>query len=171
MKSEVHIRAATIDELDTVVKLVKRSYQEFEPLVPDYGFDAWMDSIIEAVVNWSGDLLVAEQDGKIKGTIKFYPDATHAGNWPPGSACMRILAVSPFCRGQGLGSLLVRECIRRARQHKIPAICLHTAKFMHAARHIYEKMGFRRVPEFDGKYGPIAYCLDLPLEGESPEIA
>jgi RimJ/RimL family protein N-acetyltransferase len=32
---------------------------------------------------------------------------------------------------------------------------------MHAARHIYEKLGFKRVPEFDRDPGPIAYRLEM----------
>ena len=43
----------------------------------------------------------------------------------------------------------------------LSAIYLFTGEFMHAARHIYEKLGFQRAPEFDLHPGPIAYRLDL----------
>ena len=162
MKKPVQIRDARVDELDKVAALVRRSYQEFQPFVPPEAYDAWMDSIIDAILSWSGELIVAEQDGEIKGAIKFYPDGTHGGHWPEGSACMRILAVCPFCRGRGIGTRITRECIRRARKLNIPTIFLHTAKFMHAAQHVYEKVGFKRAPEFDLDYGPIAYRFDVP---------
>ena len=74
---------------------------------------------------------------------------------------MRILAVHPDYRGQGLGRRLVQECLNRARSLKIPKIYLYTGTFMEAARRLYEHFGFQRIPEFDKEPGPIAYCLDL----------
>ncbi len=167
MDNEALLRDAAFEELDQIEHLVKKAYQEYEPLLPDYAWDAWMDSITEAILSWTGMLIVVEQHGEIRGAVKFYPDAAHAtmGNWPPGSGLIRILAVDPRYRGQGYGTLLTQECLRRAQELKIPTIFLHTGKFMLAARHIYEKLGFRRAPEFDGHPGPIAYHLDLITEG------
>jgi ribosomal protein S18 acetylase RimI-like enzyme len=58
--------------------------------------------------------------------------------------------------------LLAKECVRRARELRVSTIYLYTGPFMAAARHIYEKLGFKRAPEFDKDPGPIAYRLDLP---------
>jgi GNAT superfamily N-acetyltransferase len=58
-------------------------------------------------------------------------------------------------------TLLARECVHRAKALKISTIYLYTGTFMQAARHIYEKLGFQRAPEFDRDPGPIAYRLDL----------
>jgi ribosomal protein S18 acetylase RimI-like enzyme len=69
--------------------------------------------------------------------------------------------VEPGSRGQGLGTRLTEECLRRARELKIPTIFLYTGEFMRAARNIYERLGFQRTPEFDRETGPIAYRLDL----------
>jgi ribosomal protein S18 acetylase RimI-like enzyme len=168
MKSDILIRDAAYEELDKIDQMVKRAYQEYERLLPDHAWEAWMDSITEAILSYAGMLLVADHEGEMRGAVKFYPDATHAamGNWPSGSALIRILAVEPKYRGRGYGTLLTLECLRRARDLKIPTIFLYTGKFMLAAQHIYEKLGFRRAPEFEGHPGPIAYRLDLP-ESES----
>jgi ribosomal protein S18 acetylase RimI-like enzyme len=157
------IREGRAQEGDQVEALVKAAYREFQPLFPEEHWQAWMDNIWETVHSGVGVVLVAESRGKIQGVVKFYPDAGRAGlgSWPKPAASMRILAVHPDSRGRGYGTLLVQECVRRARALKIPQIYLYTGDFMHAARHIYESLGFQRAPEFDRHPGPIAYRLDL----------
>lgn len=163
MNEDLVIREANPLELDEVEALVKKAYREFKALLPAQAWRAWMDNIWETVHSGVGVVLVAESQGKIRGVVKFYPDARQSGlgNWPPKAASMRILAVDPASRGQGYGTLLVQECIKRARTLGISAIYLSTGTFMAAARHIYESLGFRRAPEFDRDPGPIAYRLDL----------
>ncbi len=163
MGKEILIRDAAPEELDRIEELVKAAYREFRPHFPEKVWQAWMDNVSQTVRAPGGMLIVAEVGGVIEGAIKFFPDASQAGmgHWPPGSAAIRILAVAPAARGRGLGTRLARECLRRAREQKISAIFLFTAEFMHAARHIYETLGFQRAPEFDPHPGPIAYRLDM----------
>ena len=163
MEADILIREGSAAELDQVEALVKAAYREFQPLFPEQVWQAWMDNIWETVHSPAGVVIVAESEGKIQGVVKFYPDASLSalGNWPREAASMRVLAVNPDSRGQGLGTLLARECVQRARALKIGTIYLYTGAFMQAARHIYEKLGFKRAPEFDRDPGPIAYRLDL----------
>ncbi len=157
------LREGSPAELDQIETLVKTAYREFQPLFPEEVWQAWMDNIRETVHSRDGVVIVAESGGKIQGVVKFYPDASRAGlgKWPREAASMRVLAVDPESRGQGLGTLLARECVQRAQALKIATIYLYTGTFMQAARHIYEKLGFQRAPEFDRDPGPIAYRLDL----------
>jgi ribosomal protein S18 acetylase RimI-like enzyme len=161
--SKILIREARAEELAAVESLVKAAYREFQELVPAAGWERWMASIAETVRSPDGALIVAESGGRLCGAVQFYPDATRSaqGQWPPGSGTIRILGVEPRCRGRGLGTRLTEECLRRARELKLPTIFLYTGEFMLSARHIYEKLGFNRAPEFDRDPGPIAYRLDL----------
>jgi ribosomal protein S18 acetylase RimI-like enzyme len=163
MAQVIEIREARTEELDEVENLVQAAYREFQPLMPAAPWERWMANIVETIHSPMGLLLVADHQGKIEGAVKFYPDAaqSHLGEWPPGSASIRMLAVRPGSRGQGYGLLLTQECLRRARDLKIPTIFLYTGTFMAAARHLYEKLGFKRAPEFDRDPGPMAYRLDL----------
>jgi ribosomal protein S18 acetylase RimI-like enzyme len=165
MHNKVLIREAGARELAAVEALVKGAYREYRELVPEAGWERWMESITQAVYSGAGLILVAEADGGIQGAVQFFPDAgqSHQGHWPAAAATIRLLAVRPEARGRGLGTLLTRECLRRARELQISTIYLYTGRFMLAAQQIYEKLGFQRAPEFDPPQdpGPIAYRLDL----------
>jgi ribosomal protein S18 acetylase RimI-like enzyme len=52
-------------------------------------------------------------------------------------------------RGQGIGTELTLECVRRAERAGASALGLHTTDAMQAAIQIYERMGFVHVPELD----------------------
>lgn len=159
------MREAGAGDLEAVESLVKGAYLEYRELVPAEAWDKWMESVSRAINSGAGLLLVAEVEGAIQGVVQFFPDASRSGQgrWPAGSGTIRLLAVRPEARGQGLGARLTRECLRRARELKLPTIFLYTGRFMHAARHIYEKLGFKRAPEFEPPQepGPMAYRLDL----------
>lgn len=169
MTSGIVIREATAAEWDAIEDLVMAAYAEFRPLFPERAWDGWMENIRQVIHAETGVLIVATEDGGIRGVVKFYPEASQSalGTWPAGAAAIRILAVHPQYRGHGLGLLLAQECLRRARALKIPVIFLYTGEFMHAARHIYEKLGFKRAPEFDRSPGPIAYRLDMRGKGDN----
>jgi N-acetylglutamate synthase-like GNAT family acetyltransferase len=163
MTQEIQIREAGTGELAAVENLVKTAYREFQPLMPEAAWERWMDNISETLLAREGMMLVAERQGRIEGAVKFYPDAAQArqGQWPAGAGLIRVLAVSPDSRGRGYGIRLTQACLKRARDLKIPTIFLYTGTFMAAARHIYEKLGFKRAKKFDRDPGPIAYRLDL----------
>jgi ribosomal protein S18 acetylase RimI-like enzyme len=163
MEQAINIREAGAEELDEVENLVKAAYREFQPLMPAAAWKRWMDNISETIHAPDGVLLVAGDQDRIKGAVKFYPDAgqAHQGQWPAGAASIRLLAVAPASRGRGYGRLLTQACLDRARELSIPTIFLFTGTFMAAARQLYEKLGFKRAPEFDRDPGPIAYRLDL----------
>jgi ribosomal protein S18 acetylase RimI-like enzyme len=163
MVSKILVRDAAPAEIDKIEELVKAAYLEFRPQFTEKVWQAWMDNVSQTVRAPAGLLIVAVAGGVIEGVIKFYPEASQSGmgHWPPGVGAIRILAVSPAARGRGYGTLLAAECLGRARERRISTIFLFTGEFMHAARHIYEKLGFQRAPEFDPHPGPIAYRLDF----------
>jgi N-acetylglutamate synthase-like GNAT family acetyltransferase len=165
MNNKILIREAGAGELEAIEALVKGAYREYRELFPEEGWERWMASITLAIHSGAGQLLVAEVAGAIQGAVQFFPDASRSsqGHWPAGVGTMRLLAVRPESRGRGVGARLTLECLRRARDLQIPTIFLYTGRFMLAAQHIYEKLGFQRAPEWDPPREPraIAYRLDL----------
>jgi GNAT superfamily N-acetyltransferase len=89
--------------------------------------------------------IVAEQNSEIIGSVLLYPRGTVITipggaitlRWPE----VRLLAVAPAARGQGVGAALMQECVQRARQSGERALALHTAD-ANAAMRLYERMGF-----------------------------
>ncbi len=114
----------------------------------------------------ASQLIVGVEDGRILATVTFYPDGSLSQEgWPPGYAAIRLLAVDPAARGRGLGRILTEECVARSHQLGRRWVGLHTTEFMAVAWAMYERMGFRRAPEFDFRPGGslvvMGYTLDL----------
>jgi DNA-binding MarR family transcriptional regulator/N-acetylglutamate synthase-like GNAT family acetyltransferase len=78
---------------------------------------------------------VAEKNGEIVGCVFLVKKTERV-------AQLRLLLVEPAARGLGLGTRLVDECVRFARQAGYRKIFLWTNKVLTAAQHIYKTAGF-----------------------------
>ncbi len=79
---------------------------------------------------------IAEMDGENVGTVMVVKDK-------PKVARLRLLLVDPKARGLGLGARLTDEAIKFARQAGYTKMTLWTHSVLAAARHIYQKAGFK----------------------------
>jgi GNAT superfamily N-acetyltransferase len=65
-------------------------------------------------------------------------------------AHLRWFIVSPEVRGRGFGRRLMKEAISFCRKKDYRKIYLETFEGLHAARHLYEKFGFRLMQQAEG---------------------
>lgn len=136
------------DEADAVAALLLDANEENLAWFPPDVAGSYRTELL--AVTDRPQTLVLHVGSRLAGTVVFVPDAqddTHP--WPAGGSVLRFLAVLPVDRGQRLGERLTRTCIDLARARGSAFLALHTAPSMHAARRVYEALGFERAPEHD----------------------
>lgn len=166
--ASVYLRDARPEELDEVSRLLRAAYQQYENSIPSGVWQYYLEDILDVRSRQAtARLIVAGVNSRLAGTVTLYlnaPSSSEAG-WPEGWAGIRLLAVDPRYRRRGIGRALMDECVRRCREQGIATIGLHTTEIMDVARRMYERMGFKRIPEFDFHPAPgvvaMAYRLDL----------
>ena len=113
------------------------------------------------------ELLVVRDDvGRVVGSVALvlagdFGEVTESDD----EASFRMLAVDAAARGRGVGELLVRTCLDRARAAGKRRVVISTDPRMTAAHRLYERLGFRRLPVRDWSPVPgvdlLVYALQL----------
>lgn len=160
----VLLRAAKGDERDGVIRLMFSAYDEFKPFLTPENWQTMMFNLTRVIQDArEGELLVAEVFGELAGTVTYYsPGPKDYTRVPAEWAVIRALGVQPAWRRRGIARLLTDECLRRAHEDRAPTVGLHTSVLMHAARRMYEDLGFVPQSEFTHLgVGFTVYALSL----------
>jgi predicted N-acetyltransferase YhbS len=156
---ELDIRTARPSDREAIREVTLAAYQQYVAVMPSHWPD-YRQNILATLAEVEPERqIVAEQEGAIVGTVLIYPAGTTFPDRDGASARLewpevRLLAVAPEARGQGVGTALMQACIRRARESGATALTLHTSDMMQVAMHMYEHMGFERAPGLDFRPAP-----------------
>lgn len=95
-----------------------------------------------------GEVLVAERDGRIVGTVSVLRAGTaFARRARDDEAELRLLAVAPDQQGDGIGRLLVAGAHEVALEWGVPSLVLDTGTRNTSAQRLYRRHGFERVAD------------------------
>lgn len=148
MPPAVLVRPAQEADLDEVGRMSLAAYNAAGQLEPGSTYGATLADA--AARHRDAEVLVAERDGTIVGTVTICPrGSSFAEIGRPGELEFRFLAVDPGAWGGGVADALVAACEERARERGVTrlAICVRDTNTGAAA--MYAKRGFTRVPERD----------------------
>lgn len=170
--SQLSIRDARADERAAIRALTLAAYAEYATIMAPTAWAGLRQALLSGLADeGTVERIVAEQDGALLGSVMLYSPAANAyGDAVAGAGLpeLRLLAVAAAARGQGVGTALVEECMRRARQAGASALGLHTSESLQAAIRMYERMGFVRAPEgdFQPSGAELVMAYRLPLDGD-----
>jgi len=145
----MHLRRARPDEYDAIGAVTVAAY---EPVL--VGAEG---SYVERLRNAEARDLEAElwvavgpDDRELLGTVTLCRDGS---SWREIAMAdegeFRMLAVAPQAQGQGVGEALARHCVDRFRESGAVGVVLSSTPGMADAHRLYERLGFRRLPERD----------------------
>ena len=108
------IRDALPSEREAMLAVTLAAYGQYAPLMPTILWEGYRTNIIEALTTPDPvERIVAERGGMLVGSVLLYPPraatyADHANT--PAVPEIRLLAVQPEARGQGVARALMAEC-------------------------------------------------------------
>ncbi|RUS43525.1 GNAT family N-acetyltransferase [Cohnella sp. AR92] len=146
----LRIREAKQQDSEALRKVLVEAYEQYSAEIADQ-WEAYKESIVASVDGGSPKArLVAELDGEIVGSALLFDSSAEAYGAPElgiHNPIIRLLAVSPSHRGQGIATAIIRESVRLASEWGADTLHLHTSDVMAPAVRLYEYLGFER--DFD----------------------
>jgi GNAT superfamily N-acetyltransferase len=136
-------RQATREDLPEIVQMLADDFlgatrERYENPLPK----SYVKAFEEINADKNNELIVAEKDGKIVGTLQitFTPSISFQGGK---RATVESVRVDEKYRGQGFGKELMKWAINRAREENCVAMQLTTNSDRKDAHRFYENLGFK----------------------------
>lgn len=169
MTNQKHtIRNAKANEFEEIGKLMVLVYSQLEGFPKESeqpNYYKMLANIGDLTTNPNTELLVAvTSDDKIVGGVVYFGDMQYYGSGgiatkEKNTSGFRLLAVNPMNREQGIGKLLIKDCIEKAKEKKQQQLIIHSTMAMQTAWKMYERLGFKRSEDLDFMQG------ELPVFG------
>lgn len=159
------VRPATAEDAPVAGALTERAYRVdgYLAVDPDDGYAHLLSDVARRMRD--AVVLVAEEDGDVVGTVTLvYSGTPYTEIGQAGELEIRMLAVAPEYRRRGVAVDLMAAATEHAVSAGLTRIVLSTGAVMVPAQRLYERLGYRRLPERDwdpGGFPLLAYGQDL----------
>jgi GNAT superfamily N-acetyltransferase len=134
-----HIRSPTVADIPQLCELLSILFTQEADFQPDAAKQSAALSMILAQPE-RGNILVAEQDGRVLGMVNLLYTVSTACGGKVG--LLEDMVVHPEARGEGLGSRLLQAAIESAGRAGCLRVTLLTDRANHAAVRFYQRAGF-----------------------------
>jgi GNAT superfamily N-acetyltransferase len=153
------VRLATPQDCERVAWVLRAAFAEFEPLYTRAGFEATTPSAHEVARRLAaGPIWVATDGDAAVGTVS----ALDRGD----DVYVRGLAVVAAARGHGIAPRLldtVQTFAHRLGRHRL---CLSTTPFLFASIRLYQRAGFRQLPDPLDLHGTPLIAMEKDLTAD-----
>jgi len=162
------VRNAMPNEFAVIGKLMVVVYSQLEGFpkeIEQPNYYKMLANIGDLTNNPETELLVAvSPENKIVGGVVYFSDMCYYGSGgtatqEQNASGFRLLAVDSSARGNGIGTLLINECIQKAKDKNHNQVIIHSTKAMQTAWKMYIKLSFKRSEDLDFMQG------ELPVFG------
>ena len=106
---------------------------------------------------------VCEDNERLLGMAWLVPSGNPTKVYSAETSYIRMVGVHPDAGGKGIAQSLTKLCIEKAKEAGETMISLHSAEIMYDARHIYEKLGFKKIRLLDEHYGLKYWLYEMTL--------
>ncbi|MCM8569110.1 GNAT family N-acetyltransferase [Gramella jeungdoensis] len=158
MRKEFQVRNAKPDEFQNIGRLLVNTYSKLEGFPKETEQPAYykmLANIGEFTRRPKTEVLVAvSEEGEIGGAVVYFSDMQYYGSGgtatqEKNASGFRLLAVDTKHLGQGIGKILTRACIEKAKKDGNNQVVIHTTMSMQIAWKMYENLGFKRSEDLD----------------------
>jgi ribosomal protein S18 acetylase RimI-like enzyme len=162
------IRQGNIGDLQQVKTLALNEWTQFEKTLTQENWSKLFATLTDEktfndlLLN-SDSFMCVNEDDKIIGFSFLVSSGNPNDIYNEQQSYIRFVTVSSKYSGQNIGQKLTESCIEKAKENSEKYIALHTSEFMNAARHIYEKIGFKIIKELEPRLGKKYWLYELTL--------
>jgi putative acetyltransferase len=141
-KENLIIRKVELKDNNVLASMIRQVFEEFDaPQANTVYSDPATDNLFALFQNERSVLWVAEVDGKASGCCGIYPTE----GLDEDCAELSKFYLAKSIRGQGIGKLLMIQCIQSAKAMRYKKLYLESMPQFAAAVSMYEKYGFRNL--------------------------
>ncbi len=140
IERDVEIRKAHYNEIQEICSILSKSFEPYNQYYTEKAYEATVISpheIEKRVNDEQTDVLVVIYKNKVVGTVSIIMQEKEKLH-------LRSMAVKPSYQRKGIGSYILEEINRLAREKQVKIISLECFEPLTKAINLYEKFGFRK---------------------------